>query len=163
MQESAISNLMSDNVTDNAVNSILDQLKQGYPTETPDPDIVPSPKPEELEQYIIDKSSDLINKSLQVLDEYRSFLTATPTEGSAEAMANLINASSSAIETLNKVLVTNKRADTAVKIKKMDIAAKVDNNKRDNATLLMMTRKDVMKMLMEPDVPIEVETTIVQS
>ena len=93
-----------------------------------------------------------------MLDEYRDFLTATPSEESAEAMSNLINASSSAIETLNKVLAANKRAATSVKIKEMDIKARVDNNKRDNATRLMMTRRELMQMLVDAPDAIDVET-----
>jgi hypothetical protein len=93
-----------------------------------------------------------------VLDEYRDFLTATPSEESAEAMSNLINASSSAIESLNKVLAANKRAATSIKVKEMEIKARIDNNKRDNATKLMMTRGELMQMLMDAPEAIEVET-----
>ena len=146
---------MQQDDTQEAVNNILNQLKT---FDAPKQVIQHQPPaPEELEQFIIDKSSELINKSLQVLDEYRDFLTATPSEESAEAMSNLINASSSAIESLNKVLTANKRAATSLKVKEMEIKARIDNNKRDNATKLMMTRGELMQMLMDAPDAIDVE------
>lgn len=147
---------MQQDDTQEAVNNILNQLKT---FDAPKQVIQHQPPaPDELEQFIINKSSELINKSLQVLDEYRDFLTATPSEESAEAMSNLINASSSAIESLNKVLAANKRAATSLKVKEMEIKARIDNNKRDNATKLMMTRGELMQMLMDAPEAIEVET-----
>ena len=143
--------------TQDAVNNILNQLKNFDTPAAPKPEI-PPPSADELEAFIIKKSSELINSSLQVLDEYRDFLAATPSEESAEAMSNLINASSSAIATLNKVLTANKKAEVSVKIKEMDIRARIDNNKRDNATKLMMTRKELMQILIDDPDAIEVET-----
>lgn len=147
--------------TQNAVNNILNQLKNFDAPAAPKQETV-APSADELEGFIIKKSSELIDKSLQVLDEYRDFLTATPSEESAEAMSNLINASSSAIETLNKVLAANKKANTSIKIKEMDIKARVDNNKRDNATKLMMTRKELMQMLVDAPDAINVESKVVE-
>lgn len=147
--------------TQNAVNNILNQLKNFDAPAAPKQETV-APSADELEGFIIKKSSELIDKSLQVLDEYRDFLTATPSEESAEAMSNLINASSSAIETLNKVLAANKKANTSIKIKEMDIKARVDNNKRDNATKLMMTRKELMQMLVDAPDAIDVESKVVE-
>lgn len=147
--------------TQNAVNNILNQLKNFDAPAAPKQETA-APSADELEGFIIKKSSELIDKSLQVLDEYRDFLTATPSEESAEAMSNLINASSSAIETLNKVLAANKKANTSIKIKEMDIKARVDNNKRDNATKLMMTRKELMQMLVDAPDAIDVESKVVE-
>jgi hypothetical protein len=148
---------MQTDETQDAVNNILNQLKNFDAPAAPKQELI-APGADELEEFVIKKSSELIDKSLQVLDEYRDFLTATPSEESAEAMSNLINASSSAIETLNKVLAANKRAATSVKIKEMDIKARVDNNKRDNATRLMMTRRELMQMLVDAPDAIDVET-----
>jgi hypothetical protein len=126
---------MQTDETQDAVNNILNQLKNFDAPAAPKQELI-APGADELEEFVIKKSSELIDKSLQVLDEYRDFLTATPSEESAEAMSNLINASSSAIETLNKV----------------------DNNKRDNATRLMMTRRELMQMLVDAPDAIDVET-----
>lgn len=138
---------MDDVETQDAVNNILNQLK-GFDAKK-DEQIVPVEPvtPENLEKFVIDKASDLINKSLNMVDEFQTVLGASPSEESAEAMANLINAASSAIETLNKVLASNKRAQTSIKIKEMDVETRNKINERDNATRLMMTRSEIMKIL----------------
>lgn len=138
---------MDDVETQDAVNNILNQLK-GFDTKKETQITTTEPvTPDNLEKFVIDKASDLINKSLNMVDEFQTVLGASPSEESAEAMANLINAASSAIETLNKVLNSNKRAQTSIKIKEMDVESRNKINERDNATRLMMTRGEIMKLL----------------
>lgn len=140
---------MDDTDTQDAVNNILNQLK-GFDAKKETQITTTEPvTPDNLEKFVIDKASDLINKSLNMVDEFQTVLGASPSEESAEAMANLINAASSAIETLNKVLNSNKRAQTSIKIKEMDVESRNKINERDNATRLMMTRSEVMKLLQE--------------
>lgn len=138
---------MDDVETQDAVNNILNQLK-GFDAKKETQITTTEPvTPDNLEKFVIDKASDLINKSLNMVDEFQTVLGASPSEESAEAMANLINAASSAIETLNKVLNSNKRAQTSIKIKEMDVESRNKINERDNATRLMMTRGEIMKLL----------------
>lgn len=138
---------MDDVETQDAVNNILNQLK-GFDAKKDEQMVPVEPvTPENLEKFVIDKASDLINKSLNMVDEFQTVLGASPSEESAEAMANLINAASSAIETLNKVLASNKRAQTSIRIKEMDVETRNKINERDNATRLMMTRSEIMKIL----------------
>jgi hypothetical protein len=140
---------MDDTDTQDAVNNILHQLK-GFDAKKETQITTTEPvTSDNLEKFVIDKASDLINKSLNMVDEFQSVLGASPSEESAEAMANLINAASSAIETLNKVLNSNKRAQTSIKIKEMDVESRNKINERDNVTRLMMTRSEVMKILQE--------------
>ena len=140
---------MDDAETQDAVNNILNQLK-GFDAKKETQITTTEPvTSDNLEKFVIDKASDLINKSLNMVDEFQTVLGASPSEESAEAMANLINAASSAIETLNKVLNSNKRAQTSIKIKEMDVESRNKINERDNATRLMMTRSEVMKLLQE--------------
>lgn len=153
---------MDDTETQEAVDSILSQLKNLDAAKETQITPVEPPTAENLEKFVIDKASELINKSLNVLDEFQSVLTASPSEESADSMASLITATSSAIETLNKVLSNNKRAQTQLQVKEMDINAKRENNKRDNATRLMMTRSEIMKMMQEASAEakqVEVEAT----
>jgi len=151
---------MQDNTTEEAVNSILSQLKDVNVPEKKAKQNKEKIDPEKLEQFIIDKSSDLITKSLEVFDEYKDILSSAPSEESAEALSNLINAATSAIETLNKVLAVNKKTNTSVKLKTMDIESKQLINQRDNITKLVMTRSQLMELLEEPEeeaVDVEVE------
>ena len=151
---------MDDVETQDAVNNILNQLK-GFDAKKETQITTTEPvTPDNLEKFVIDKASDLINKSLNMVDEFQTVLGASPSEESAEAMANLINAASSAIETLNKVLNSNKRAQTSIKIKEMDVESRNKINERDNATRLMMTRGEIMKLLADANKEVQQEKII---
>lgn len=142
------------------VENILSQLKN-LPSTKKQIEQTPNLTPEQLEQFVIDKTADLVNKSMEILDEYRDFLTATPGEESAAAMAELINASNGAIETLSKIAVSNKKVNTSIKLKDMDIQARKEIAKDDNATRLMMSRQDIMKLLKDADKAIDAESVVV--
>lgn len=144
------------------IDNILSQLKS-LPVAKPLNQTQTSLSQDQLEQFVVDKTAELVNKSMEILDEYRDFLTATPGEESAEAMANLINASTGAIETLSKIAINNKKITNAVKIKTMEIDARKEIAKDDNATKLLMSRQDIMKLLKEAEAPVEVDVTPVSS
>jgi hypothetical protein len=142
------------------VENILSQLKS-LPSAKKQIEQVPNLTPEQLEQFVIDKTADLVTKSMEILDEYRDFLTATPGEESAAAMAELINASNGAIETLSKIAVNNKKINTTVKVKEMEIQARKEIAKDDNNTKLLMSRQDLMKLLKDADAAIDAESVVV--
>ena len=142
------------------VENILSQLKS-LPSTKKQIEQVPNLTPDQLEQFVIDKTADLVTKSMEILDEYRDFLTATPGEESAAAMAELINASNGAIETLSKIAVNNKKINTTVKVKEMEIQARKEIAKDDNNTKLLMSRQDLMKLLKDADAAIDAESVVV--
>jgi len=142
------------------VENILSQLKS-LPSAKKQMNTTPNLTPEQLEQFVIDKTADLVTKSMEILDEYRDFLTATPGEESAAAMDELINASNGAIETLSKIAVSNKKIDTTIKIKDMEIQARKEIAKDDNNTKLLMSRQDLMKLLKDADAAIDAESVVV--
>jgi len=142
------------------VENILSQLKS-LPTARRQMEQTPNLTPEQLEQFVIDKTADLVTKSMEILDEYRDFLTATPGEESAAAMAELINASNGAIETLSKIAVSNKKINTSIMIKDMEIQARKDIARDDNNTKLLMSRQDLMKLLKDADAAIDAESVVV--
>jgi len=142
------------------VENILSQLKS-LPSAKKQIEQVPNLTPDQLEQFVIDKTADLVTKSMEILDEYRDFLTASPGEESAAAMAELINASNGAIETLSKIAVNNKKINTTVKVKEMEIQARKEIAKDDNNTKLLMSRQDLMKLLKDADGAIEAESVVV--
>ena len=152
---------MADDVSA-AVNNILTQLKGvGGGTHPKKETVDEIPTAEELEQYIITRASELVNQSMDILDEFKDVLITTPSDESASAIAELINSTSSAIETLNKIHTANKRAETSLKIKKIEIDARKEMNREDNQTRLMMTRADIVKLLQEPEkaTVVDVEAT----
>ena len=137
---------MSDDLN-SAVNDIITQLK-GNKTAVPaaEDEIL---DPDKLEEFLIKKSSKLINKSLTIVDNVNDYISSAPENRDVTAMAELIKASSSAIETLNKLHTAKERNETQTEVKKMDVEAKERMNITDNQTKVLMSREDIMNALID--------------
>jgi len=135
---------------DEAVNDIITQLKQNNKTaKTPVEESVL--KREDIEDFIIQNSSRLIKKSLSIVDNVNDYISSAPENRDVAAIAELIKASSGAIEALNKLHTAKERNDTQVVVKQMDIESKERLNIADNGTRLLLSRDDIMKGLVDKD------------
>jgi len=133
---------------DEAVNDIISQLKQNNKTaKTPVEENVL--KREDIEDFIIQNSSRLIKKSLSIVDNVNDYISSAPENRDVAAMAELIKASSGAIEALNKLHTAKERNDTQVEVKQMDIDSKEKLNLADNQTKLLLSREDIMHALID--------------
>ena len=133
---------------DEAVNDIISQLKQSNKTaKTPIEENVL--KREDIEDFIIQNSSRLIKKSLSIVDNVNDYISSAPENRDVAAMAELIKASSGAIEALNKLHTAKERNDTQVEVKQMDIDSKEKLNIADNQTKLLLSREDIMHALID--------------
>ena len=137
---------MSDDLND-AVNDIITQLKGNTKVASvAEEEII---DPEKLEEFLIKKSSKLINKSLNIVDNVNDYISSAPENRDVAAMAELIKASSSAIETLNKLHTAKERNETQKEVKKMDVESKERMNITDNQTKVLMSREDIMNALID--------------
>jgi vacuolar-type H+-ATPase catalytic subunit A/Vma1 len=135
---------------DEAVNDIISQLKQNNKTaKTPAEESVLDK--EDIEDFIIQHTSRLIKKSLSIVDNVNDYISSAPENRDVAAMAELIKASSGAIEALNKLHTAKERNDTQVAVKQMDIESKERLNIADNGTKLLLSRDDIMKALVDKD------------
>jgi len=133
---------------DEAVNDIISQLKQNNKTaKTPVEENVL--KREDIEDFIIQNSSRLIKKSLSIVDNVNDYISSAPENRDVAAMAELIKASSGAIEALNKLHTAKERNETQVEVKQMDIDSKEKLNLADNQTKLLLSREDIMHALID--------------
>ena len=133
---------------DEAVNDIISQLKQNNKTaKTPVEENVL--KREDIEDFIIQNSSRRIKKSLSIVDNVNDYISSAPENRDVAAMAELIKASSGAIEALNKLHTAKERNDTQVEVKQMDIDSKEKLNLADNQTKLLLSREDIMHALID--------------
>ena len=82
---------------------------------------------ENLEDFVVKKSGELVQDALEMVQNMRDFIVSAPTSDDVSALADLINATSSAIDNLNKINIQNKRSDTSIKLKEMDINSKKEN------------------------------------
>ena len=78
---------------------------------------------------------------------------------SISALADLIKASSGAIESLNKIVVQNKRSATTLTAKKMDTEAKYAIEDKRNENALIASREEVFKKILAEAKVVEVEDT----
>ena len=135
---------------DEAVNDIIAQLKQNNKaSKAPVEESVLNK--EDLEDFLIQNSSKLIKKSLSIVDNVNDYISSAPENRDVAALAELIKASSSAIETLNKLHTAKERNETQVAVKQMDIESKERLNIADNQTKMLLSRDDVLKALVEKE------------
>ena len=135
-----------DNDLDDTVNDIISQLK-GNNTLARTPTSNTSIDKEQLENFIIQHSGNLIAKSLDIIDDVKDYISSAPEARDVAAFAELLKAASSSIDTLNKVYVSIEKNKTSKEIKQMDVESKEKINNEQNVTYLL-SRKEIMKELM---------------
>jgi len=104
---------------------------------------------ENIEKFVIEKAGRLVEESLDVMTNVKDYISSAPESKDVGSLAELIGATATAIETLNKIIVTDKRNDTLIKAKEMDIASRKELKESDNQTKLLATREQVFKMLID--------------
>ena len=141
---------MADEELDEAVNDIISQLKQNNKAaKTPVEESVLDK--EDLEDFLIQNSGKLIKKSLSIVDNVNDYISSAPENRDVAALAELIKASSSAIETLNKLHTAKERNETQLEVKRIDVDSKERINIADNQTQILLSRDDIMKALVEDE------------
>ncbi len=112
---------------------------------------------ENLEDYVIKQSSSLVEDTLEVVDIVKDYMISAPESKDVSSLAELINAATNAVETLNKIVLSTKKNETIIKVKDMDIAAKKDLQETDINSTLKLTREEALKNLLKNIKPIEVD------
>ena len=135
---------------DEAVNDIISQLKQNNKVSRAPIDESVLDK-EDLEDFLIQNSGKLIKKSLSIVDNVNDYISSAPENRDVAASAELIKASSSAIETLNKLHVAKERNETQLEVKKIDVESRERINIADNQTKVLLSREDIMQALIDKD------------
>lgn len=108
-----------------------------------------------LQEYIFEKSSNLIQNGLATIDRLQSTTTSGATPETIEAYAKLISSVSSALDILNKINIQNIKDKTAKDIKKIehDASANMLNKfsapQVQNNTIIVATREEMLNKLAE--------------
>jgi len=140
-------------------NDIIAQLKE-IPKEAKQlatkKDVEPLEK-EKVEQFIIDQSAKLIQDSMEMIDNMKEVVFHVPDADNVSSLAELIKASTGAIETLNKLVSQDKKSKTQLQVKKMDIESKKILQDRDQQHQLKISREEVLKQLIGGKDVIEAE------
>jgi malonyl CoA-acyl carrier protein transacylase len=150
---------MSKDNSDQNIKSLVDQLKEStivnnnIANKTEELGL----QPEDVEQFVIKNSGHLVQQSLEVMDNVKDYIMASGDPDSISALSDLINASSKAIESLNKLVVQNKRSATTLASKSMDIEAKYTIEDTRNKNALIGTREDIFKKVLAEAKVIEIK------
>lgn len=126
--------------------SILDQLQTSLTTKPPQPTKTEL-SAENLEKFVLDNSATLVTQSMEAVENLKDYIQAGASDKEILAFAEVVKASSSALESLNKLLQSKEKIKTSVELKEMDIKARKELNTQDNTTRLLLSREDLMKQL----------------
>jgi hypothetical protein len=139
---------MDDAELKNSVNSIIEQLRE-VPSTTTTQNQLPGVDVSEtnLEEFVLKHAGNLVVQAAQTVELMKDYISSAPTADDVSAFAELVNANSSALDVMNKVLLQNKKNTNAVKIKQMDIEGKKENLSTAIGASLLLTREELMDQL----------------
>ena len=150
---------MSDEI-DDVVDDLLTQLKNSKKVEKDVRDETLNLSKENLEDFLMQYSGKLIKGSVNYVEDVKQYITAAPDSKDLEALIKLVGASAAAIESLNKILITDKNNDVKKEIKVMDIESKKMLQDNQNEKLgLTMNREELIKQLMKDATLIDADIT----
>jgi hypothetical protein len=112
---------------------------------------------EDLEDFVIQRGGALVEDALDMVATMRDFIVSAPNAEDVGAYADLIKATSTALEALNRLTVTDKKSETSIKLKEMDIASRKELQQTDNTRRILATREEIFKMLVDKAKPLEAE------
>ena len=115
---------------------------------------------EDVEEFIINKSSKLIQDSLELIDNMKEVVHHMPEAENMSALSELVKASTGAIDTLNKIVLQDKKSNTTLKAKEMDIDSRKELQQSDQKHALTMSREEVIANLLNAKDAIDVEAEV---
>jgi hypothetical protein len=136
---------------DNAVNDILSQIKSHNKATTEVKRVAENIDIDNLEEFIIKKTGSLVSSSIDMVEDVKDYISSAPENRDVASLAELIKASTSALDTLTKLHTAKEQNKNKVQVKQMDIEAKEKLNIIDNQTKVLLSRDEVMKALMSGD------------
>ena len=154
-----------DNSLDDNIDSLIDQLKGSnalsneLTKKAEDFHLDKS----ELEQFILDNQGALIRDSVDIIQLMKQYVASAPNAEDIGSFAELLKATSTAIDNLAKLQITKQRTDSQKEIKQMDIDAKKNLNDDNNRMQLIGTREEIFNRLVkEAEIIVEEDVIVVK-
>lgn len=114
------------------------------------PETSPEITEENIGEFVMNNAARLIQQSVNTMEDVKDSVIDGGTPDEVSAYADLVRATTSAIDILNRINLQNKRAKTAKEIKEMDLAGRkqIENNKKgDTYNVLVAPREEIMKKI----------------
>jgi hypothetical protein len=140
-----------DDEIDKNVDSIINQLKnQSKSLKNIQKNPPPQLKKEDMEQFIIDKASEIVNGCVEVIGVIQDEIKCAPDPKLIESGATFINAFTSALDALGKLEISQQRIKAQKEIAQFNAASKL-SNKDDEKTSkgLYVSREELIKGILE--------------
>jgi len=134
---------------DDAVDDILSQIKDHKSSTSGIKKVEEDFDADKLEAFILNKTSSLVNTSIDMVEDVKDYISSAPENRDVAAIAELIRASTGAIDTLNKLHAAKEGNKSKMAIKQLDVEARERMNITDNQTKVLLSRDDIMKALMD--------------
>ena len=151
---------MSDDQSD-SVHSIINQLRAVPTALTKAQEVSDTLTKDNLEEFIIKHTGNLVKQASDSVSLVKDYVETAPNSDDVAALAELIKATSTAIESLNKILITDKKSATSIKIQEMNIKSRQEQFDTAVGVKLMLTREELMKQLLSPVVePKQIDITV---
>ena len=147
---------------DDNIEDLLSQLQDVAPMSNPSEEEQFSLNKEDMEQFVIDNAGKLISRSIQAVDEIKQYVLSAPESEQIDALATLIRSSASAIDTLNKIVLQDKKASSSKQLKELDFEQKkalqsAQHNELSRA--LKMSREEMISHLLEDAIVIDADVS----
>jgi hypothetical protein len=104
---------------------------------------------EDLENFLLQYSGKLIKGSVDYVEDVKQFITSAPDAKDVESLSKLVGAAAAAIETLNKIHISDQKAKSTKELKIMDIESKKALQQQDTETKLLLNREELLKNLID--------------
>jgi hypothetical protein len=157
---------MSDEIKEESdIDNLINQLRTNNSIAVSNTKEVEPLKKEEVEKFVIEKAGELVRESLDLLREIKinSIAASTTDPEQIAAIASLTSATTSSIETLSKIIISDKKNDTVIKAKQIEIEGRKSLAENEPVKLLI-TREELIKNLLtnvsEKIKPIDVVSTV---
>ena len=139
------------------IDNIINELKaDAIPSQSGlsnPPEPLPTVNDENVGDYVYQKNTELIQVGLEAMNNLKNTFAMGADPKEVTAMAQLMNAVTKAIDTMNSINLQQKQAKNAVELKKIDIAGKKEIMSKlpPSNNILIATRDEVItKMLDKP-------------
>lgn len=147
---------MSDVSQENSVDSIIEQLKHVPKIVNEVRETSDTLTKENLEDFILKHTGKLVAQAAESVTLVKDYVETAPNAEDVTALAELIRATSTAVESLNRILVTDKRNSNSLKIKQMELDSRQKQFDTAVGVKIMLTREELLQQLAPPPQPIEV-------
>jgi hypothetical protein len=140
-----------DDQIDKNVDSIINQLKNQSRSLK---DVQKNPpqqlKKEDMEQFIIDKASEIVNGCVEVIGVIQDEIKCAPDPKLIESGATFINAFTSALDALGKLEISQQRIKAQKDIAQFNAAARLaTNDDTESKKGVYISREELIKGLLE--------------